>query len=263
MNCKTGLTIQKSIAASFSLINANPLSNTQNQGIFVFGAPMTKFAQLAISLPLVVLPVLMLAGHPARSETVGLERALELLAKSTVVDAKCHVLSPAERDELSRYVSRAEVVAAQKTSLGQTQSSLSAGRKMGQAAACSTAASAEVRDTLSAARDAIKTAANVQNREMPPAQAHRGQPTATATLSDYGQVTEAYFLERRCTFLSSRQIAIFYRAVLKNHYAAIATYGKPAISVARRDAEQRANAQSCNSAGRAKVNQSFAEVASR
>ena len=236
---------------------------------------MSKYAQLAIALPLLALPLSTLAIKPAFAETVGIERALELLAKSTVVDAKCHVLSAPEHDELSTYISRAEVAAAQKTSLATARSSLSAGTKMGEAEVCSRTASAEVKDTLNAAREAIKYLAKHQNMaaSAPPATiapaenaaavAPLAPPATTGKLSDYARITEAYFLERRCTYLSSPEIASFYKAVLKNHYAAISQFGKPAVSIARKNAEIRANAQSCSGAVRARVNASYAEVASR
>ena len=118
---------------------------------------MPKYAQLVISLPLLALSLVSLSLKPAVAETVGIERALELLAKTTVVDAKCHILNASERDELSNYISRAEVSAAQKTTVEITRSSLATGTRAGKATACDQQASSDVRDTLMAARAAIKS----------------------------------------------------------------------------------------------------------
>ena len=122
---------------------------------------MLKFSQFLITLPILALPLTALATKPALAETVGIERALELLAKSAVVDNKCNVLTVSERDELSTYVAKAEVAAAEKTTLDVTRSALSAGKKQGQAATCGTEASYEVKQTLVAAREAI----NAQRRK--------------------------------------------------------------------------------------------------
>jgi hypothetical protein len=236
---------------------------------------MSKYAQLMITLPLLALPFTTLALKPAFAETVSIPRALELLAKSMVVDARCHVLSGPEHDELSRYNLMAEIAAAAKTSIAATQSSLSAGRKMGQGVVCNTQASAEVTDTLNAARQAVKylakhpdMLASAAPQALPKAEDAQGVAaapplTTTGKLADYARITEAYFLERRCTYLSKLEIFSFYKAVLKNHYAAIAQFGKPAVFAARNNAEIRANAQSCNGAVEARVNASYAEVASR
>jgi hypothetical protein len=225
---------------------------------------MYKFAHLVISLPLLVTSFAMTPWKSAAAETVGIERALELLAKSTVVDAKCQILTPAEREELSRYVSRAEVSAAEKTTIEITQSSLATGKKAGQAMSCGAMASADVRDTLQAAREAIKSLSkNDKVAAAYPALQEQPEPAIKGKLSNYARITEAYFLERRCTYLSNRQISEFYKAVVRNHRAAMAQFGRSAVFQARKTAESRADAQKCNASGRARVTASFAEIASR
>jgi len=52
-------------------------------------------------VPLLALSFLFISVKPTLAETVWIERALELLAKSAVVDQSWHILSPGERDELS------------------------------------------------------------------------------------------------------------------------------------------------------------------
>ena len=119
---------------------------------------MLKFSQFLITLPLLALPFAALASKPALAETVGFERALELLAKSVVVDNKCNVLTVSERDELSNYVAKAEVAAAERTTVDVTRSALSAGQGQGRAETCGDEASQEVKATLIAAREAINSA---------------------------------------------------------------------------------------------------------
>jgi hypothetical protein len=228
------------------------------------GGQMLKFSQFLITLPIMALPLAALATKPALAETVGIERALELLAKSAVVDNKCNVLTVSERDELSTYVAKAEVAAAEKTTLDVTRSALSAGKKQGQAATCGTEASGEVRQTLVAAREAINAAAQEESEPSEAVAAVQAPvPAAKNTLSAFEEVIEVYFLERRCTYLSKRKINLFYKAVVRNHGAAVSEFGRPAVSKVMKAAEARSNYQSCNGAGKARVKAGFAQVASR
>ena len=223
---------------------------------------MLKFSQLLITLPVLALPLTTLATKPALAETVGIERALELLAKSTVVDNKCNVLTVSEREELSTYVAKAKVAAAEKTTVAVTRSALASGRKEGQAAACGAETSYEVKETLTAAREAINAATQEERAHAEPVVAAR-TPAQKGSLSTYGRVIEAYFLERRCTYLSKRKINSFYKAVVKGHFAMVSEFGKPAVSSVMRTAEARAKAQSCNGSGEARVKAGLAEIASR
>jgi hypothetical protein len=215
---------------------------------------MLKFSQFLITLPILALPFSALVSKPVLAETVGFERALELLAKSVVVDSKCNVLTMSERDELSNYVAKAEVAAAEKTTVDVTRSALSAGQSQGRAETCGEEASQEVKETLTAAREAINAAE--------PARA-AATPAPRGGLSVYGRIIETYFLERRCAFLSRRKMNSFYRAVVRSHRAAISEFGKPAVSKVMKSAEARSNYQSCNGVGEARVKAGFAEVASR
>jgi hypothetical protein len=223
---------------------------------------MHKFSQFLITLPILVLPITALAIKPASAETVGIERALELLAKSRVVDGKCNILTVSERDELSTYVAKAEVAAAEKTTLEVTRSALSAGIKQGQMAPCGSETSTEVKETLLAAREAIHSATQETGITPEPAVAVMA-PAPKASLSAYSRIIETYFLERRCTYLSRRKMNSFYKAVVRGHQAVISEFGKAAVSKIMKSAEARSNYQSCNGAGEARVKASFAEIASR
>jgi hypothetical protein len=223
---------------------------------------MLKFSQFLVTLPLLALPLAVVGAKPALAETVGLERALELLAKSVVVDNKCNVLTVFERDELSNYVAKAEVAAAEKTTVAVTRSALSAGQSQGQAETCGTEASREVKETLTAAREAINSAEQDDYSAAEPTRAV-AMSAPRGGLSIYGRVIETYYLERRCTFLSRRKMNSFYKAVVRSHQAAISEFGKSAVSTIMKAAEARSNYQNCNGVGEARVKAGFAEVASR
>ena len=223
---------------------------------------MLKISQYLITLPILALPFAGLAAKPALAEAVGLERALELLAKSVVVDGKCNVLTMTERDELSSYVAKAEVAAAEKTSVAVTRSALAAGRSQGLAATCGSGASDEVKETLMAARDAINSSEREDARVAKPALA-APLPASRGSLSNYGRIIETYYLERRCAFLSRRKMNSYYRAVVRSHQEVLAKFGRSAVSKVMKSAEARSNYQRCNGAGEARVKAGFAEVASR
>ncbi len=222
---------------------------------------MPKFSQFLITLPLIALSLAEVATKPALAETVGIERALELLAKSVVVDNKCNVLTVSERDELSNYVAKAEVAAAEKTNVAVTRSALSAGQSQGRAETCGEEASREVKATLTAARDAINAAEQNSSSSEPTRTV--ATPAPRGGLSAYGRIIETYYLERRCAFLSRRKMNSFYKAVVRSHRATIAEFGKSAVSKVMKSAEARSNYQHCNGAGEARVKAGFAEVASR
>ena len=223
---------------------------------------MLKFSQFLITLPLLALPLAALASKPALAETVGLERALELLAKSVVVDGKCNVLTVSERDELSNYVAKAEVAAAEKTTVAVTRSALVAGQSQGRAETCGEEASQEVKATLTAARNAINAAEQDHGSASEPVWTV-AMPTPRGGLSAYGRIIESYYLERRCAFLSRRKMNSFYKAVVRSHRATISEFGKAAVSTVMKSAETRSNYQRCNGVGEARVKAGFAEVASR
>lgn len=223
---------------------------------------MPKFSQFLITLPLLALPLGALASKPALAETVGFERALELLAKSVVVDNKCNVLTVSERDELSNYVAKAEVAAAEKTTIDVTRSALSAGQSQGRAETCGVVASQEVKETLAAAREVINAVGQDNSSAAEPTRTV-ATPAPRGGLSVYGRIIETYYLERRCTFLSRRKMNSFYKAVVRSHRAVISEFGKPAVSKVMKSAEARSNYQRCNGMSEARVKAGFAEIASR
>ena len=113
-----------------------------------------------------------------------------------------------------------------------------------------------------AAREAINKAAH-EELAAPEAVAAIQAPASESGLVVYGKVIEAYLLERRCTYLSKSKMNSFYQAVVKGQLAVVSEFGKPAVSKVMRTAEVRANAQSCNGTGEARVQAGFAQIASR
>jgi hypothetical protein len=223
---------------------------------------MLKFSQFLITLPLLALPLAAMASKPVLAGTVGFERALELLAKSVVVDNKCNVLTVSERDELSNYVAKAEVAAAERATIAVTRSALAAGQSQGRAETCGEEASQEVKATLTAARDAINAAEQDDGSAFEPPRTAATPVSPRGGLSAYDRIIETYYLERRCTFLSRRKMNSFYKAVVRTHRAAISEFGKPAVSKVMKSAEARSNYQRCNGEGEARVKAGFAAVAS-
>jgi hypothetical protein len=171
-------------------------------------------------------------------------------------------LTMSGRDELSNYVAKAEVAAAERTTVDVTRSALSAGQSQGRAETCGAAASLEVKETLTAAREAINAAEQDDGSASEPVRTVAA-PAPRGGLSVYGRIIETYYLERRCTFLSRRKMNSFYKAVVRSHQAAISAFGKSAVSKIMKSAETRSNYQSCNGAGEARVIAGLAEVASR
>ncbi|MGE0008674.1 MAG: hypothetical protein AB7S92_24230 [Parvibaculaceae bacterium] len=222
-----------------------------------------------MALPLVALPLLSGAAGKARAEMTQLD-ALRLLAKSRAADGKCGILSAAQTDELSFYLARAEIAAASRHSVSEAQSAMALGKALGETAACSAATSEETGATLAAARRAMaaatqsrRAAAKTETAEKPArrrrAQAPQGH--AGGTLAAYGRHALAYYVERRCEYLSRRDIRAFWKAIVREHKAALGAYGGPAVARALRRAEARADGIGCDAAGRRLVQSEYVKLA--
>src|SRR5437773_886980 len=116
---------------------------------------MAKLSHLLITLPLMAVPAMALALRPAAAETVSPIEALELLAKSHALDAKCNALSSNQQEELNRYLAKAEIATTAQYPVDEARTAMIAGHKSAEAAPCSPTAAEEVKETLAAARDAM------------------------------------------------------------------------------------------------------------
>lgn len=231
---------------------------------------MLRFSQLLITLPLVALPLWGFAPKAAAEAVTQLD-ALRLLAKSRAADGKCKTLPAAEADELNGYLARAEIAAASRNSVSEVRSTIALGKALGDTASCSAATSEEIGATLNAARQAMaaieprpaKEEAEVVASPAP----RRAAPTPSPetrnrnSLAAYGRHAFAYYVERRCEYLSRRDIRSFWTAIIREHKAALGAYGGPAVARTLRRARAQAEEIGCDAAGRQLVRSEYVKLA--
>jgi hypothetical protein len=222
-----------------------------------------RHSRLLISLPLLFLP-LALPGlsQSAHANALDTEQATVVLARAHGLNGKCQFLSPAASDELSSYIARAEIAAAEQLGVETARAALQRGTAAAKQAPCDEAMRSEVNETLSAAREAISqagTMAAAQTAAAQPAQLAPAQKPAKkvaaakpaagkakpAGLGSYAQMAETYYLARRCGSMSARQISKYYKSVVSTHRSSVAAYGVPAVAAVLKKAEARAKARSC------------------
>jgi hypothetical protein len=232
---------------------------------------MLRLTKFFITLPLLSLPLWGLSSN-SHAEEMGQMDALRLLAKSRAADSKCKVLSAGDSDELNAYVARAEVAAAARHSVSEIQSTISVGRTLGATAACSDRTSGEIGATLAAARQAMaairqpKIAAVEDEETIAPAprrkilQAEESR-NVNVSLAAYGRHAFAYYVERRCEYLSRRDIRAFWVAIVREHKAALVAYGGPAVANTLRRARSQAEEMDCDSSSRQLVRAEYTRLA--
>ncbi len=91
---------------------------------------------------------------PARAEGIPPEKAAEMLAHAWMIDNRCNILNPEDRDALTGFVARAELALAEKLSVEAARSAIRKGRASGTSAACDEDSAATVRDTFRAVKSA-------------------------------------------------------------------------------------------------------------
>lgn len=228
-------------------------------------SPLRWLTPLIAAAPLLMMQL----AVPAKAETVAVNEAVRLLAKARAADLKCEIFNADERDELSSYVARAEVAAVERGTVTAAQTALKQGGAEGEAAPCGGVLAKEARDTLAAARKAIAAAdasEDDQAAEEPgplPSKAKietAQKPKLEDTplkqeglMARYAAAAEAYYVERRCTYLSRREVGEFYAAIVSNHRAAVKRFGVSAVKAAIAKAESRAARQRCNSAAETRI----------
>lgn len=124
-------------------------------------------------------------GASASAAPIGPEKATELLARAWMINHRCNVLTPAERDELTGLVARAEIALAGKRSVAAARAAMGRGRAAGTSAACGFESAKAVRDILQAAKVAT-VAADMDlsvDSEVPP-QAQKLAPAAMPATQD-------------------------------------------------------------------------------
>ena len=224
---------------------------------------MRNLYRMLISLPIAALPLLASGPHVSAAPAMRPSDAVRLLAESNTADARCHVLAPADHQQLADYVARAEVAAAQLDGVARTRSALAAGKASGTTMACNARTMIVVAATLSAARRAEKqlgpqiaalekkakaqkvvrsqTASqnkvHVASMQVPPAN-DQGNPFSSlngsgSALDLYTRHAAAYYIERHCRFLASNNTMAFWKAIVARHNAMIARFGGAAVTEAK------------------------------
>lgn len=232
---------------------------------------MLRLAKLFITLPVLTLPLWEAAPKAHAEGAMSQIDALRQLAKSRAADGKCRILAAPEAQELSGYLARAEIAAASRQSVGEVRSAISLGKALGGSAPCSANTSDEVKATLDAARQVAATARPAQEAEEDvaveaPVATDRSRLIAapkprTASLSDYGRQAFAYFVERRCEYLSHRDVRAFWAAVVREHRAALSAYGRRAVVRTVRRAEAEADRMECGARSRQIVRAEYTRLA--
>jgi hypothetical protein len=232
---------------------------------------MLRFSHFLITLPLVALPLSDVVPKAEAEAVMTQLDALRLLAKSRAANGKCKILPAADADELNGYLARAEIAAASRNSVSEAQSTIALGRALGNTASCSAATTDEIGATLTAARQAMASAKQPRPAEEeaeavddpPPRRAGRvaQEPTRRNSLAAYGRQAFAYYVERRCEYLSRRDIRTFWTAIVREHRAALGDYGGPAVARILRRARAQADDIGCDAAGRRLVRSEYIKLA--
>lgn len=230
---------------------------------------MPRLAKFFITLPVLTLPLW--GAAPVKAEVVMSQiEALRQLAKSRAADGKCRILPSGEADELASYLARAEIAAAGRAPVSEVRSAVSLGKTLGSGSDCSASTTDEVRSTLDAARQAMANAKPAPEpdedavAEVPVAPGHQIIPAPrprNATLAEYGHQAFAYFVERRCEYLSRRDIRAFWAAVVREHRAALSAYGRRAVVRTVQRAQADADATECGDRSRQIVRAEYTKLA--
>ncbi|MGE0239626.1 MAG: hypothetical protein AB7S59_12980 [Parvibaculaceae bacterium] len=233
---------------------------------------MLRLSKILIALPLVALPLSGLAERAGAEAMMTQLDALRLLAKSRAADGKCKILPTAEADELNGYLARAEIAAASRHSVSEAQSTIALGKALGDTVSCTAATSGEVGATLAAARQAM-AAVKQPRRAEADAETNSGESPAprpaerapesrrSASLADYGRQAFAYYVERRCEYLSRRDIRAFWTAIVRQHKAALGAYGGPAVARMLKRVRAQAKEIDCDASGRQLVRSAYTKLA--
>jgi hypothetical protein len=213
------------------------------------------------SLGLPVILALSTFASPVWAETVGAQAAAQLLAKTQVVDAKCHYLASSQHDELSSLVARAEVALASQSDVASTKSTMAAGRAAGRSALCNEVVKAEVESVLAVAMQAAQAAPSAVNNDQaqgssvtistqpmtPKAEPFSPAPKRKISggLETYAAMTERYYRARRCFSMPRGQMNSFYQEVVATHHVMVKTYGVKAVAAVMHQSESSADHQGC------------------
>jgi hypothetical protein len=237
---------------------------------------MATLLNKLITLPVIILPVAMLTVKPASAELVSPSEALEILAKSDVASVKCGVLMGSERIELKQYVARAEIAAVRRMGPEAANATVLSGRAAGKAASCSGATAAEIYEALSAARVAIAQADGGRrakpslfgkprsvrlSNSATPVMVDRQTVAPRGSLGRFQQVSTAYFIEKRCRFLSNSRARNLWQSVVGAQTGAVAANARAKVNAVLKQARATANRTPCDAKAARFVRSAYASLA--
>lgn len=244
----------------------------------ITGMLRSKFSRLVMTLPLLAMPLGMMAMNPAKAAGTAAEEAVRILTRARSADQQCRYLSSAEKNELSRYTARAEIAAASQASTSAAKAASAAGMSEGKSATCSKDTEADIRETLEAAREAVAVAKADEAKpvrvsakpakrvaEMAEDTEDDGEPMRLkgSSLGQYARVVRAYYLERECRSLPRRDADRFWNGVVKLHKSAVRANGKSAVARVMAAAERQASGSSCGRSAEAQIRKVYGQVLSR
>lgn len=224
----------------------------------------------------------MCVATPALAVGTPAERAAELLARASAVDAKCHYLQGQEQDALSHLVARAELALANQVSVADTKAAMARGRAAGAAAPCTSAEKDNVHSILGQAQHSADQnppqEASAAPAPAPPqpiinqfdaqSQQPKRQPIIRGTwnnndqsddeppskqrmiggdrrLADYGMMTENYFVALRCGAHHGASLGGLYQNIRASHDDLMQNHAPGELSVVLRRAKMRAASRGC------------------
>ena len=222
------------------------------------------------------MPVAILNIDPAAAEMVSPSQALQIMAKSEAASVKCGVLIGSERNELKQYIARAEIAAAQRLGPEEANATVLSGRAAGKSVSCNGAATAEIYDTLNAARVAVaqadggrraKPSLFTKSRSVrlsnsaQPVLVERQPAVPRGSLGRFQQVSTAYFIEKRCRFLPASRAHNFWQSVLGAQSEAMAANTRRQVNSILKQARATAARTSCDSRAARLVRSAYASLA--
>jgi len=237
---------------------------------------MAKLLNMLIAIPVIIMPVAMIAAQPATAEMVSPGEALQIMAKSEAASVKCGVLMGSERNELKQYIARAEIAAAQRMGPAEANATVLSGRAAGKAVSCNGAAAAEIYEALNAARIAVAQADGGRrakpslfpksrsvrlSNSTAPVTLEREPVRSRGSLGRFQQISTAYFIEKRCRFLPYSRARNFWQSVLGAQSEAMAANNRNQVNAALKQARATAARTACDAKAARLVRSAYASLA--
>lgn len=233
---------------------------------------MKFVSRLAFTTPLLLSIVLLGNQSSSFAAVMGAEEATKLLARSQALEEKCKFLTHSQHDELSAFVAKAEIAMVAKSSAATAESIIESGHAAGKNAVCNHAAHADIVNIINAANLATSAAtqANLKLASTPVAPKYVMVAATQVENSDvvkpveknaklmpdhfpknirlnhYADITQRYYLARRCNTMSYGSISSLYKDVVSTHRNVVLSFGVPAVRSVMNQSESNAKASGCS-----------------